>query len=219
MGYGSGSIYFYFIGNFPPSISAIDDQITDENSPTDSIEITILDPESPPETLIVTETSSDKTLVPDENIVLTGSGFNRNMIITPAPGESGTAEITITVSDGNNEVNESFLLTVVPLPDSDGDGLPDIDEDINNNGFVDIGETDPYNPDTDFDGLYDGVEVKILGTNPLMPDSDGNGIFDGDEDNDGDGFTNMEEVQCGSDPGNPNSKCLNGLPWLMLLLD
>ena len=65
----------------------------------------------------------------------------------------------------------------------------------------------------------DGLEVNILGTDPLQSDTDGNGTPDGDEDTDGDGFANDEEIQCGSDPGDPGSKCRRGLPFLMLLLD
>ncbi len=42
--------------------------------------------------------------------------------------------------------------------DWDGDGLTDLEEDANGNGIVDIGETDPYNYDTDGDGISDGIE-------------------------------------------------------------
>ena len=38
--------------------------------------------------------------------------------------------------------------------------------------------TNPRNPDTDDDGVYDGDEVK-QGTNPLNPDTDGDGLIDG----------------------------------------
>ncbi len=103
--------------------------------------------------------------------------------------------------------------------DDDNDGLVDSLEDINQNSIVDEGETDPNNPDSDNDGLNDGLEVNILGTDPVLTDSDGNGTPDGDEDNDGDGFTNAEEVQCGSDPIDPESKCGRFLPFLILLLD
>ncbi|PIU55922.1 MAG: hypothetical protein COS89_06540, partial [Deltaproteobacteria bacterium CG07_land_8_20_14_0_80_38_7] len=45
-------------------------------------------------------------------------------------------------------------------PDSDGDGLMDGVEDANGNGWVDTYESDPSIADTDFDGLSDGVEAK-----------------------------------------------------------
>lgn len=74
--------------------------------------------------------------------------------------------------------------------DSDGDGLLDIYEDLNQNCLVDEGETDPFNPDTDGDGLLDGDEDadgngvwdKDRGElNPLAIDTDGNGIPDAEE--------------------------------------
>ncbi|PXA05326.1 hypothetical protein DDZ13_00225 [Coraliomargarita sinensis] len=43
--------------------------------------------------------------------------------------------------------------------DPDGDGLLYIEEDPNQNGIVDPGETDPFNADTDGDGIYDPLSV------------------------------------------------------------
>ena len=45
----------------------------------------------------------------------------------------------------------------------DLDGLFDFEEDLNSNGIVDAGETDPQNPDTDGDGFGDWQEVDGLG--------------------------------------------------------
>lgn len=92
--------------------------------------------------------------------------------------------------------------------DSDGDGLPNQQE-------VDIG-TDPFNPDTDGDGLSDGEEVLRRGTDPLNPDSDGDSLTDGEEvlqrgtdplnpDTDGDGLNDGDEVRRGTDPLNPDT--------------
>ncbi len=53
--------------------------------------------------------------------------------------------------------------------DSDHDGLMDAVEDANFNGLKDATETDPYNPDTDGDGMTDGQEVTF-GLDPLTPD-------------------------------------------------
>ncbi len=57
--------------------------------------------------------------------------------------------------------------------DSDGDGLTDSRE-------AEIG-TDPYDPDTDKDGLSDGEEVLQHNTDPLNPDSDWDALKDGPE--------------------------------------
>ena len=61
--------------------------------------------------------------------------------------------------------------------DSDGDGLPDVVEDLNQNGRRDPGETDAFNPDSDGDHLSDGIEKQLL-TDPLSDDSDHDCISD-----------------------------------------
>lgn len=57
--------------------------------------------------------------------------------------------------------------TVTILVDSDRDGLLDSQEDVNSNGIVDAGETDPGSPDTDGDGLTDKEEVDA-GSDPTV---------------------------------------------------
>lgn len=57
--------------------------------------------------------------------------------------------------------------------DSDDDGLSDGEEDQNQNGKVDAFETDPLNPDTDGDGLLDGVELGRTDGIPAMNDAAG----------------------------------------------
>jgi hypothetical protein len=87
--------------------------------------------------------------------------------------------------------------TIDGREDFDGDGLPTLVE-------RDIG-TDPVTADTDGDGLSDGAEVATTGTDPLDADSDGDGTPDGQEDPDGDGLTNAEEVEAGTLPGYADS--------------
>jgi hypothetical protein len=69
-----------------------------------------------------------------------------------------------------------YIMTSAPLPigtDRDDDGL--------NSQLEKQYGTDPLNPDTDGDGLTDGVEVFDLHTDPLNPDTDGDGLPDGVE--------------------------------------
>jgi hypothetical protein len=131
----------------------------------------------------------------------------------------GSHNITATYSGDNNYHGSSGMINQIIDEDTDGDGLFNNEEDINANGIVDPGETDPNDSDSDDDGLNDGVEVLILGTNPLLIDSNGNGIPDGNENNDGDAFTNVEEIVCGSNPVDPYSRCSMSLTWLILLLE
>ncbi len=76
--------------------------------------------------------------------------------------------------------------------------------------------TDPFDADTDDDGLSDGDEVNLYGTDPLDPDTDDDGLSDGDEialgtdpfdtDTDDDGLTDGDEVNVyGTDPLDPDS--------------
>jgi hypothetical protein len=57
--------------------------------------------------------------------------------------------------------------------DSDNDGLTDLEEPV--------WGTDPFNPDTDGDGLLDGEEVFTYRTDPTNPDTDGGCASDGQE--------------------------------------
>ena len=79
-------------------------------------------------------------------------------------------------------------------PDDDQDGLLTIEEDLNGNG-------DPRDDDTDFDGKANYLESLYL-------DADGDGVVDQLDsvdsdpynDQDGDGFPNLDETLAGTDP-------------------
>lgn len=71
------------------------------------------------------------------------------------------------------------MLTGLKVPELD----PNEDED--KDGIINKDEeklgTNPYQKDTDVDGLDDYAEIYIYGTDPLNPDTDGDGINDGYE--------------------------------------
>jgi N-acetylmuramoyl-L-alanine amidase len=86
--------------------------------------------------------------------------------------------------------------------------------------YTDIVTNDPDNADFDGDGLTNWEEIFIYGTDPFNSDSDGDGMPDGwevmngfnpthpadaDEDADGDGLTNLQEYELGTEPNNPDS--------------
>ena len=103
--------------NDPPTISDVADQTTAEDTATGALAVTVGDVETPAASLTVTATSSNQTLVPDGNLVLGGSGASRTITATPAANQSGTATITVTVSDGTDTVTDTFVVTVTAQND------------------------------------------------------------------------------------------------------
>ncbi len=77
-------------------------------------------------------------------------------------------------ADGLLDEEETRIGTDPYDPDTDKDGLKDGAE-------VHTHKTDPLNPDTDSDGLLDGVEVYKHKTDPLLRDTDEGGVSDGHE--------------------------------------
>ncbi len=106
-----------------------------------------------------------------KNVVdLGGGNFEYQLLGTGEPHGTirflGTFD-TLTWRSLSNETWNGFTIgilgTATEVPDTDGDGLTDVEE-----GVV---RTDPDNPDTDGDGVNDGDEVAA-GTDPLVPDND-----------------------------------------------
>ena len=105
--------------------------------------------------------------------------------------------------------------------DSDNGGCLDHHEDLNGNGKVDLGESDPAigvdrdDIDTDADGLCDQLE-KLYGLGVRDQDSDDDGLVDGDEedaleDTDRDGVINA------LDPDSDNDGLFDGTERGMII--
>jgi hypothetical protein len=95
-----------------PSISTIPNQITYLNMSVGPISFTVNDAEG--DVLTLTKTSSNPALIPGANVVTSGSGANRTVTLTPLAGQTGVSTITISVADGYNTNNASFVLSVSP---------------------------------------------------------------------------------------------------------
>ncbi|QDU75665.1 Calx-beta domain protein [Bremerella volcania] len=100
-----------------PTITAIDDQVIDEDGTTGALAFTLGDLDTDLDSLVITASSDNLSLVPDENIVFGGSGANRTVEVSPAADASGSAEITVSVFDGTNTTTENLTVMVNPIND------------------------------------------------------------------------------------------------------
>ncbi len=95
-----------------PQISEITNKTTNENT-TAEVSFMVSDKDTPSADLDITMESSETDVVPNGSIILSGSGANRTLRITPAQDKLGDTIITVTVSDGSEtNVSEDFTLTV-----------------------------------------------------------------------------------------------------------
>jgi hypothetical protein len=92
-----------------PAISAIPNQTGVEDVPI-TVNFTVSNSTEPITSM--TAVSSNQTLVPNANLQLSNSGSSYTLKITPAAGEIGTTNITITVSNSVSSAIETFQVTI-----------------------------------------------------------------------------------------------------------
>ncbi len=97
-----------------PTLSGIANQTIFTNGTTGPLALTVGDEQ--PATVVLSGHSSNQALVPDSHVVFGGNGAARTVTVTPAPGQSGAATITIGAVDiaGGSATPVTFLLTVQP---------------------------------------------------------------------------------------------------------
>lgn len=97
--------------NDKPAPFKIADRLIAQDTSTGAIPFTIVD--ESPETVRLSGSSSNTTLVPDSAIVFGGSGSSRTVTVTPAAGKTGVATITVSATDAEGlAVSATFTLTV-----------------------------------------------------------------------------------------------------------
>jgi Bacterial Ig domain len=106
--------------NTAPTISLIPNQVTDEDTPL-TVQFTIGDSNNLPSHLSVGTSTSNDQLFPAGSIrapaASLGGVGSRSFVFTPAPDRSGTATVSVSVSDGFLATTQTFTLTVRPVED------------------------------------------------------------------------------------------------------
>lgn len=103
--------------NSAPVISGIDDLTINENGETGAIHFTISDANTSVDALVISAVSDNQILLPNHRILIAGTGAQRAVNLMPSANRSGTAVVTITVSDGALSTSESFTLSVTEVND------------------------------------------------------------------------------------------------------
>ncbi len=101
-----------FTVNSPPTVGGIANQSIGVNTSTSALAFAIGDFETAAGSLTVSGSSSNTALVPNGAVVFSGTGASRFVTVTPAANQTGTASITITVSDGSLTTSITFSVTV-----------------------------------------------------------------------------------------------------------
>ncbi|MDO6477295.1 Ig-like domain-containing protein [Alteromonas sp. 1_MG-2023] len=102
--------------NDGPTISNIPNQSTNEDT-NKTVSFTVNDIDNSANSLTVSRSSSNTSLLPVSNVILGGSGNNRTVTLKPAANKSGSSTVSVTVSDGNLTKTDTFVLTVNAVND------------------------------------------------------------------------------------------------------
>jgi hypothetical protein len=96
----------------PPAISPLPDLFLAKNRPTEPIQFTVSDAETPAADLQVVAFSSNPLVLPPSGMTLAGSDANRTLVVDPLNGQTGVSIVTVAVSDGLSVTTVSFQVTV-----------------------------------------------------------------------------------------------------------
>jgi hypothetical protein len=98
--------------NTPPTMDPVGDVTGIDGVSVSAFTIHIGDLHTIGSQLVVTATSSNPLLLPNNRITLGGTGDTRTVQLVPVPSETGSATITLTVSDGALTAVRTFTFTV-----------------------------------------------------------------------------------------------------------
>ena len=114
----AGPSQTFKVDNSAPQISMQASVDTNEDIATNAVAISISDLVSEASALVVSATSSNSTLIANEDISLSGAGTNRSFTASPATNASGQATITISVQDEAGLVStQDITVNVIAVAD------------------------------------------------------------------------------------------------------
>jgi hypothetical protein len=106
--------------NDPPALNAISNVTIAEDAAVQTVNLSGISSGAANETqaLTVTATSSNPALIPHPAVNYASPVATGSLNFAPVANASGSATITVTVSDGENQVNRTFTVTVTPVNDA-----------------------------------------------------------------------------------------------------
>ena len=104
--------------DLPPEFSGSQALITDEDTPTEPLTITLIDTETEAGGIALQVDVIDETLVEPDGIDLLQDGASFTLVVTPALNQFGNTDIVFTATDSaGQETVETIALTVNPVND------------------------------------------------------------------------------------------------------
>ncbi|MEK7780876.1 MAG: Ig-like domain-containing protein, partial [Verrucomicrobiota bacterium] len=103
--------------NDAPTLNALSNLSLNENAAAQTISLAGIGSGAANEsqTLVVTATSSNPSLIPNPSVSYTSPSATGSLSFTPAADLNGTATITVTVNDGQTAFTRTFTVTVSPV--------------------------------------------------------------------------------------------------------
>jgi subtilase family serine protease len=155
-----------------PHVSEIADQVMVEDTVAHAVPFAVGDPDTPLDALRINVQSSNLTLLPLSGLAVSGSGADRVLAITPEPGRSGEAQVTLTVSDGSSSASRTFLARVIAVNDAPVAGNDLVTRPLDRGVKVAVSELLANDADPEFDPLTltgvsavsrNGANIRLVG--------------------------------------------------------
>ena len=105
-----GAFEAQVVPNQAPTITVRGGQCLSDSSAAGLLSLTVADTQTAAGDLALSATSANTKVVPNSHLVLGGSGEARTLTLSAAPKQSGTAQVTLTLSDGT--LSTTLVVTV-----------------------------------------------------------------------------------------------------------